>query len=86
LVLCVAASFIFFVIDIALLVQHAGFVDGGWFILIAGFVFALMVTWKEGAATCCAPGCGRTLSNQGFSGIGFVSPPVLEGYRRIFNG
>ncbi|MBC7647596.1 MAG: potassium transporter Kup [Vitreoscilla sp.] len=48
--LCIAATGIFFLIDFAFLASNMlKFVEGGWFpILVAGAIFTLMVTWKEG--------------------------------------
>ena len=48
--LCLAATSVFFLIDFAFLSSNMlKFVEGGWFpILVAGAIFTLMVTWKEG--------------------------------------
>ncbi len=50
LLLCLAATGFFFVIDVSFFAANAlKFIDGGWFPLLAGaIVFVLMSTWKRG--------------------------------------
>lgn len=51
LMLCIAATGVFFVVDLAFFTSNmVKLVDGGWFplLLIAGGVYALMLTWKDG--------------------------------------
>ncbi|PKO42347.1 MAG: potassium transporter Kup [Betaproteobacteria bacterium HGW-Betaproteobacteria-3] len=80
--LCLAATSVFFVVDLAFWASNLmKLPGGGWFpLLIAGAIFLLMVTWKE----------GRHLLNQklrvdaielpAFLEAVFVSPPVrVEG-------
>lgn len=76
--LCIAATGLFFVVDLAFFTSNMiKLVDGGWFpLLIAGGVFVLMLTWKD----------GRRLLNQklkvdaidlsSFLEAVFVSPPT----------
>jgi KUP system potassium uptake protein len=49
-VLCIAATGIFFVVDFAFFASNLlKLFAGGWFpLMIGGFVFTLMITWKEG--------------------------------------
>ncbi len=75
---CIAATALFFVVDMAFFTSNmVKLVDGGWFpLLIAGGVFTLMLTWKD----------GRRLLNQklkvdaidlnSFLEAVFVSPPT----------
>ena len=82
LVLCLASTGIFFVIDIAFLSSNMlKFVDGGWFpILIAGSIFALMVTWKQGRNMLRAKMREDSIELKGFLEAVFVSPPTrVEG-------
>jgi len=50
LTLCIAATSIFFVVDLAFFTSNLmKLVEGGWFpLLIAGGVYTLMLTWKDG--------------------------------------
>ena len=82
LALCLAATGIFFVIDIAFLSSNLlKFVDGGWFpILIAGSIFALMVTWKQGRNMLRTKMREDSIELKGFLEAVFVSPPTrVEG-------
>ena len=77
LVLCIAATGIFFVIDFAFLASNAlKFVEGGWFpILIAGLIFTLMVTWKEGRLILNQKLQADSIDLKSFLDAVFVSPP-----------
>ena len=82
LALCLAATGIFFLIDIAFLASNMlKFVEGGWFpILIAGSIFALMVTWKQGRSMLRAKMREDSIELKGFLEAVFVSPPTrVEG-------
>ena len=82
LALCLAATGIFFVIDIAFLASNMlKFVEGGWFpILIAGSIFALMVTWKQGRSMLRTKMREDSIELKGFLEAVFVSPPTrVEG-------
>jgi KUP system potassium uptake protein len=48
--LCIAATVLFFIVDLAFFSSNLlKLMDGGWFpLLIGGFIFTLMTTWKRG--------------------------------------
>jgi KUP system potassium uptake protein len=50
LALCIAATGVFFVVDLAFFASNLlKLLDGGWFpLLIGGIIFTLMMTWKRG--------------------------------------
>ena len=80
--LCIAATGIFFVIDFAFLASNMlKFVEGGWFpILVAGAIFTLMVTWKEGRYILNKKLREDAIELPSFLEAVFVSPPVrVEG-------
>ena len=82
LALCIAATGVFFVIDFAFLASNAlKFVEGGWFpILIAGAVFTLMVTWKDGRLILHNKLQADSIDLKSFLEAVFVSPPArVEG-------
>ena len=82
LALCIAATGIFIVIDFAFLASNAlKFVDGGWFpLLIAGAIFTLMVTWKQGRFILNQKLKSDSIELHSFLDAVFVSPPVrVEG-------
>ena len=82
LALCIAATGIFIVIDFAFLASNAlKFVDGGWFpLLIAGAIFTLMVTWKQGRFILNQKLKSDSIELPSFLDAVFVSPPVrVEG-------
>ncbi len=86
LALCLAATGVFFVVDLAFFASNmVKLVDGGWFpLLIASAVFTVMLTWKD----------GRRLLNQklkvdaidldSFLEAVFVSPPVRVAGTAVF--
>jgi len=77
LALCIAATGIFFLIDFAFLASNAlKFVEGGWFpILIAGSIFTLMVTWKEGRFILNEKLRNDAIDLKSFLDAVFVNPP-----------
>ena len=80
--LCIAATGIFFLIDFAFLASNMlKFVEGGWFpILVAGAIFTLMVTWKEGRYILNQKLREDAIELPSFLEAVFVSPPVrVEG-------
>ena len=82
LVLCLAATGVFFAIDFAFLASNAlKFVEGGWFpILIAGAIFTLMVTWEEGRRILNKKLRTDAIDLKSFLEAVFVSPPLrVEG-------
>ena len=82
LVLCFAATGVFFVVDFAFFASNLlKLFDGGWFPLaIGGAVFSLMVTWKDGRQLLNSKLRDDALDLQSFLEAVFVSPPVrVEG-------
>ena len=77
LALCLSATGIFFMIDFAFLASNAlKFVEGGWFpILIAGAIFTLMVTWKQGRQILHEKLQADSIDLKSFLEAVFVSPP-----------
>ena len=89
LALCLAATGIFFVIDFAFLASNAlKFVEGGWFpILIAGLIFTLMVTWKDGREILHNKLRADAIDLSSFLEAVFVSPPArVEGTAVFLSG
>jgi KUP system potassium uptake protein len=86
LALCIAATGIFFAIDFAFLASNAlKFAEGGWFpILIAGIIFTLMVTWKEGRLLLNNRLSADSIDLKGFLEAVFVSPPVRVDGTAVF--
>ena len=82
LALCLAATGIFLIIDLAFLTSNMlKFVEGGWFpILIAAMIFLLMVTWKQGRNLLRTKMREDSIELKGFLEAVFVSPPArVEG-------
>jgi KUP system potassium uptake protein len=82
LALCIAATSIFFAIDLAFLASNAlKFVEGGWFpILIAGAIFTLMVTWEKGRFILNEKLRDNSIDLKSFLESVFVNPPLrVEG-------
>ena len=77
LALCLAATSIFFAIDLAFLASNAlKFIEGGWFpILIAGAIFTLMVTWEEGRFILNKKLRDNSIDLKSFLEAVFVNPP-----------
>lgn len=80
--LCLVSTGFFFVVDLAfftsnLLKLH----DGGWFpLVIGGFIFILMTTWKQGRSQLNAAMQQDALDLPSFLDAVFISPPVrVEG-------
>ena len=89
LALCLSATGIFFLIDFAFLASNAlKFLDGGWFpILIAGSIFLLMVTWKEGRSILHKKLQADSIDLKSFLEAVFVSPPArVEGTAVFLTG
>ena len=89
LALCLAATGIFFVIDFAFLASNAlKFVEGGWFpILIAGAIFTLMVTWKQGRQILHQKLRTDGIDLKSFLEAVFVTPPArVEGTAVFLSG
>ena len=89
LALCLAATGVFFMVDFAFLASNAlKFVEGGWFpILIAGAIFTLMVTWKEGRAVLSEKLRADSIELKSFLEAVFTSPPArVEGTAVFLTG
>ncbi len=84
--ICAVATGIFFVIDFVFLASNLlKFIDGGWFpILIAGAIFSLMVTWKEGRSMLRKKLQEDSIELKGFLEAVFVSPPVRVDGTAVF--
>ena len=80
--LCIAATGFFFIVDFAFWASNLlKFFDGGWFPLaIAGVVFTLMMTWKDGRRLLNEKLRADALDLPSFLEAVFVSPPArVEG-------
>lgn len=75
--LCVAATGVFFVIDLAFFSSNLlKLFDGGWFpLVIGGVVFMLMMTWKQGRALMRKAHEADAIELSSFLDAVFVSPP-----------
>lgn len=76
--LCVSATGVFFLIDLAFFSSNLlKLFDGGWFpLLIGGVVFMLMMTWKQGRTLIAKNQQAEALELRGFLDAVFVEPPV----------
>jgi KUP system potassium uptake protein len=82
LALCIAATGIFFVVDLAFFSSNMlKLFHGGWFPLaIGGIIFMLMMTWKQGRALLNEKLRADAIDLKGFLEAVFVSPPArVEG-------
>jgi KUP system potassium uptake protein len=80
--LCVAATGIFFVVDLAFFASNLmKLFEGGWFpLLIGGAVFTMMVTWKEGRELLNNKLRADAIDLPSFLEAVFISPPArVEG-------
>ncbi|MDR3395240.1 MAG: potassium transporter Kup [Parasulfuritortus sp.] len=84
--LCIAATGCFFVVDLAFLSSNMlKILEGGWFpIVIAGGVFTLMVTWKEGRRLLNAKLRTDAIDLPSFLEAVFVSPPARVAGTAVF--
>jgi KUP system potassium uptake protein len=76
--LCLGATGVFFVIDLAFFSSNLlKLFDGGWFpLLIGGVVFMLMMTWKQGRSLISRAQQAEALDLRGFLDAVFVEPPL----------
>jgi KUP system potassium uptake protein len=76
--LCLAATGVFFVVDLAFFTSNmVKLVDGGWFpLLIAAAVFTIMLTWKDGRRLMKAKLMVDAIDLNSFLEAVFVSPPA----------
>ena len=82
LALCVAATGMFFVVDLLFFASNAlKLVEGGWFPVLIGLVmFTVMMTWKQGRAILNRKLRADAIDLPGFLEAVFVSPPTrVEG-------
>ena len=82
LALCIAATGVFFVIDLAFFTSNMmKLFAGGWFpLVIGGVVFTLMITWKEGRRILNEKLRTDAIDLPSFLDAVFVNPPVrVEG-------
>lgn len=82
LFLCIAATGVFFVIDLAFFASNLmKLADGGWFpLVIGGLVFTLMLTWKQGRQLLNSKLRADAIDLPSFLEAVFVSPPArVEG-------
>ena len=82
LALCIGATALFFVVDLAFFASNMRkLFDGGWFpLMIAGAIFTLMMTWKEGRRLLNEKLKADAIDLPSFLDAVFVSPPVrVEG-------
>jgi KUP system potassium uptake protein len=76
--LCIAATGVFFVVDVLFFASNAlKLLSGGWFPLaIGGAMFTLMVTWAEGRRRVAARLREDAIELVGFLEAVFVAPPL----------
>jgi KUP system potassium uptake protein len=76
--LCLAATSCFFVVDMAFFTSNMlKLVDGGWFpLLIAGGVYIIMLTWKDGRRLLKQKLKSEAIDLNSFLEAVFVSPPT----------
>jgi KUP system potassium uptake protein len=82
LVLCIAATGWFFVVDLAFFASNMlKLFEGGWFpLLIGGAIFTLMITWKRGRELMREAQKAESLDLRSFLEAIFISPPTrVEG-------
>ena len=82
LALCVAATGIFFVVDLMFFASNAlKFFEGGWFPVLIGLaMFTIMMTWKQGRAILNDKLRADAIDLKSFLEAVFVSPPArVEG-------
>ncbi|MCF8159575.1 MAG: potassium transporter Kup [Polaromonas sp.] len=86
LALCVAATGLFFVVDLAFFSSNLlKLFEGGWFpLLIAAGVFTLMLTWKDGRRLLNKKLEADAIDLGSFLDAVFVSPPVRVAGTAVF--
>ncbi|MFO1266231.1 MAG: potassium transporter Kup [Rubrivivax sp.] len=86
LALCLAATSVFFAVDITFFVANiVKVVEGGWFpLVIGGVMFALMVTWKQGRALMAAKLRDESIDLPAFIESLFLSPPQRVAGTAVF--
>ena len=86
LALCVAATGVFFVVDLAFFTSNLlKLFAGGWFpLLIGGVVFTLMMTWKQGRALMAQAQHADAIELDSFLEAVFMAPPVRVDGTAVF--
>jgi KUP system potassium uptake protein len=86
LALCVAATGVFFVIDLAFFTSNLlKLFAGGWFpLMIGGVVFMLMMTWKQGRALMAKAQQAEAIELDSFLEAVFMAPPVRVAGTAVF--
>lgn len=86
LVLCLAATGVFFLVDLTFFASNLmKLVDGGWFpLLIAGAVYTLMLTWKDGRRLLNQKLQADAIDLTSFLEAVFVSPPARVAGTAVF--
>jgi KUP system potassium uptake protein len=86
LALCVAATGLFFVVDLAFFSSNLlKLFEGGWFpLLIAAGVFTLMLTWKDGRRLLNKKLQADAIDLDSFLDAVFVSPPARVAGTAVF--
>ena len=86
LALCIASTAVFFVVDFLFFASNLlKLFEGGWFpLLIGGFVFTLMITWKEGRRLMGEAQHADAIDLKSFLGSVFVSPPARVDGTAVF--
>ncbi len=82
LALCIAATGVFFLIDLTFFASNLlKLLDGGWFpLMIGGGIFTLMMTWKHGRELLNEKLKADSIDLKGFLEAVFVTPPTrVEG-------
>ena len=86
LLLCVAATGVFFLVDLAFFTSNLmKLVEGGWFpLLIASGVYTLMLTWKDGRRLLNQKLRADAIDLPSFLEAVFVSPPTRVAGTAVF--
>nr|WP_315210749.1 potassium transporter Kup [uncultured Albidiferax sp.] len=86
LILCLAATGFFFLVDLAFWASNMmKLLDGGWFpLLIGGVIFTLMMTWKDGRELLNTKLRADALDLPSFLDAVFISPPTRVAGSAVF--
>ena len=86
LALCIGSTALFFVVDFLFFASNLlKLFEGGWFpLLIGGFVFTLMITWKEGRRLMGEAQHADAIDLKSFLDSVFVSPPARVDGTAVF--